>query len=106
MDFVKNIDQQFGDHVLARTNLSTLKQTFSVEEKEQETLNQVLSYIKWVVASKRILIKNQFQDFDRTKSLYITRDQFIRVLDGLNLVNNEELSDLLCRHYCRSVNAK
>ena len=105
-DFIKNIDQQFGDHTLARTNLQTLKQTFSVEDNEQETLNQVLGYIKWVVASKRILIKNQLQDFDKTKCSFITRDQFVRVLDGLGLVSNEGLSDLLCRHYCRSVNAK
>ena len=33
-DFIKNIDQQFGDHTLAKTNLETLKQTHSVEDSE------------------------------------------------------------------------
>lgn len=29
-DFVKNIDQQFGDHTMAKTNLQTLKQTNAI----------------------------------------------------------------------------
>ena len=66
----------------------------------------MLQYIKWSVSSKRILIKNQLQDFDRTKCSFITRDQFTRVLDSLGLVRNEELADLLCRKYCRSINPK
>lgn len=88
-DFVQNVDQQFLDHSLAKTNLQTLKATNSVVEEERDTLNQLLAYIKWVVSSKRILIKNQLQDFDKTKCSFITRDQFLRVLDGLNLVQNE-----------------
>ena len=59
-----------------------------------------------MVSSKRILIKNQLQDFDKTKCSFITRDQFIRVLDGLGLVQNEQLCDILCRNYCRSINPK
>lgn len=29
-DFVKNVDQQFGDHNMAKTNLSQLKQNSAV----------------------------------------------------------------------------
>lgn len=41
-----------------------------------------------MVSSQRILIKNPLQDYDKTKSSFITREQFIRVLDNLNLVRN------------------
>lgn len=59
-----------------------------------------------MVSSQRILIKQQLQDYDRTKSSFITKDQFIRVLDNLNLVRNQTLVDLLCRKYARSINSK
>lgn len=58
------------------------------------------------MSSKRILIKSLLQDFDKTKCSFITKDQFTRVLDSLNLVQNEQLSDLLCRKYARSTNPK
>ena len=105
-DFVHNIDQQFFHHELAKTNLSNIKKNESIKVDESEQLQQLLRYIKWCVSSKRILIKSQLQDFDRTKCSLITRDQFTRVLDSLGLVRNEELADMLCRHYCRSVNPK
>ena len=34
-DFVQNVDKQFYDHSLAKTNLQTLKQTSAVVENEQ-----------------------------------------------------------------------
>jgi len=57
-----------------------------------------------MVSSQRILIKEKLQDYDRTKSSFITREQFVRVLDNLNLVKNQRLVDILCRKYARSVN--
>ena len=52
-------------------------------------LDQVLDYIRWSIKSKRIFIKPPLQDYDRTKSNLVTREQFIRVLDNLGLVKNE-----------------
>lgn len=69
-------------------------------------VEQVLDYIRWAVTSKRIFIKPPLQDYDRTKSNLVTREQFIRVLDNLGLVRNEELADLLSRKYARSSNPK
>ena len=86
-------------------NLESIQKNEGVGSDE-EKLNQLLGYIKWSVSSKRILIKNQLQDFDKTKCSYITRDQFTRVLDSLALVRNEELAELLCKKYCRNVNPK
>jgi hypothetical protein len=59
-----------------------------------------------MISSQRILIKQKLQDYDRTKSSFITREQFVRVLDNLNLVKNQVLVDLLCRKYARSTNPK
>lgn len=59
-----------------------------------------------MVSSQRILIKQQIQDYDRTKGSFITKEQFIRVLDNLNLVRNQNLVELLCRKYARSINPK
>ena len=53
-----------------------------------------------------MFVKPPFKDYDRTKSNLVTREQFIRVLDNLGLVRNEELGDLLCRQYARSTNPK
>jgi Ca2+-binding EF-hand superfamily protein len=103
---VKNVDQQFADTTLAKTNLSTLKQNNAVQAEEFETLEKLLAYIKWIVSSRRVLIKSLFQDFDRAKSSVVTRDQFFRVLDSLGLVQNEQYSDLLARYYSRSTNPK
>jgi Ca2+-binding EF-hand superfamily protein len=52
------------------------------------------------------LIKQQLQDYDRTKCSFITREQFVRVLDNLNLVRNQTLVDILCKKYARSTNPK
>ena len=104
-EFIKNIDEQFFDHSVAKMNLESIQKNEGVGSDE-EKLNQLLGYIKWSVSSKRILIKNQLQDFDKTKCSYITRDQFTRVLDSLALVRNEELAELLCKKYCRNVNPK
>lgn len=59
-----------------------------------------------MISSQRILIKQQLQDYDRTKCSFITREQFVRVLDNLNLVRNQLLVDILCRKYARSINPK
>lgn len=59
-----------------------------------------------MISSQRILIKQKLQDYDRTKSCFITKEQFVRVLDNLGLVRNQLLVDILCRKYARSNNPK
>jgi len=90
---------------MAKTNLSFLKENGGVGDDESQ-LQQVLDYIRWAIKSKRIFVKPPLQDYDRTKSNLVTREQFVRVLDNLGLVKNEELADLLSRKYGRSSNPK
>lgn len=65
-----------------------------------------MAYLRWMVSSKRILVKAPLQDYDRTKCSFVTREQFVRVLDNLGLVQNEKLADLLSKKYARSSNPK
>lgn len=104
-EFVNVIDEQFGNTELAKTNLSQLRDNGGVGDAAAR-VQQVLDYIRWAVTSKRIFIKPPLQDYDRTNSNLVTREQFIRVLDNLGLVRNEELADLLCKRYARSSNPK
>ena len=64
----------------------------------------MLEAMQWLnkqVVSNRILLKNGFQDFDKSKQLHITQGQFLRVLKTLNLMPpNPEIYDLIIRKYC------
>ena len=104
-EFVAIIDEQFRNTEMAKTNLSVLRENGGVGE-DSAKLQQLLDYIRWSVTSKRIFIKPSLQDYDRTNSNLVTKEQFVRVLDNLGLVRNEELADLLCRKYARSSNPK
>ena len=86
-EFVSVIDEQFGNTDMAKTNLSQLRDNGGVGE-DAGKVEQILDYIRWAVASKRIFIKPPLQDYDRTNSNIVTREQFIRVLDNLALVRN------------------
>ena len=60
-----------------------------------------MQWLNKQVVSNRILLKNGFQDFDRSKQLHITQGQFLRVLKTLNLMPpNPEIYDLIIRKYC------
>jgi Ca2+-binding EF-hand superfamily protein len=69
-------------------------------------LDKLLKYIKYTIATKRILIKPSFQDYDRTKCCHITKDQFGRVLNSLGLYFNERLYEILCKKYVDNGNQK
>ena len=76
-------------------------------QDEQDTLIQILNAIRTEIKNKRILIKPQFQDFDRTKSCHITAEQFRRVLKNTNLLPpSEELFQVLVRKYFDSGNIR
>lgn len=63
-------------------------------------LMSLLTQIKTQITNKRILIKPQFQDYDRTNSCHITAEQFRRVLKELGLIPpREDLFQILLRKY-------
>lgn len=69
-------------------------------------IHEILSQIKQEIRTKRILLKQPFQDFDRTRCSHITVDQFSRVLTQLNLLPPERYLNLLIRRYIDNGNVK
>lgn len=56
--------------------------------------------MRYQIKNKRILIKPQLQDFDKTKSCHITAEQFRRVLKDCNILPpSEDLFQILIRKY-------
>lgn len=65
-----------------------------------DVLYSLLMSINSEIKNKRILIKPQFQDYDRTNSCHITAEQFRRVMKELKLMPpSEDLYQLLIRKY-------
>lgn len=66
-----------------------------------------LKEIRKSIADHRILLKPQFQDFDKANSCHITAQQFSRVLKKLNLIpKNEIVLDLIVRRFADKGNIK
>jgi len=60
----------------------------------------MLEAIRVEIKNRRILIKPQFQDYDRTNCQHITTEQFRRVMKELRLIPpSEELFQLILRKY-------
>ena len=76
------------------------KSSANFTQEEMAILTSLLTHIKTEVVNKRILIKPQFQDYDRTNSCHITAEQFRRVLKELALIPpSEDLFQILLRKY-------
>lgn len=61
---------------------------------------ELLTALRTQIVNKRILIKPQFQDYDRTKNCHITCEQFRRVLKELKIIpDNEADFQLILRKY-------
>ena len=46
-----------------------------------------------------MLIKPHFEDFDKTKQGYISKNQFLRILNQFSLFPNEEALNLILKRY-------
>mmetsp|Transcript_17144 Transcript_17144/g.15031 ORF Transcript_17144/g.15031 Transcript_17144/m.15031 type:complete len:128 (-) Transcript_17144:849-1232(-) len=86
-DFIQNIDEQFYDYDAARDNISKTKSSAIYNQDENQVLDKALDYIRYMIRTKRILMKPNFKDFDRANTGHVTKEQFTRVLTtlGINL---------------------
>ncbi|KAL4466875.1 hypothetical protein ABPG74_010472 [Tetrahymena malaccensis] len=105
-DFCDQIDAQFFDYNLAKENLESTKSSSQISQNESAIIQQILLSIKQEIRTRRILLKQPFQDFDRTRCSHITVDQFSRVLTQLSILPNEHLFNLLIRRYIDNGNPK
>lgn len=95
-----NVDHVFSDAADPMAVIENSKSTANFDDSEKDLLMQLLGAIRNEIVFKRILIKPQFQDYDRTKSCHVTAEQFRRVLKELKLIPpTEALYQLLLRKY-------
>lgn len=67
---------------------------------EESRLASLLDKYRREIASKRILLKPHFEDFDITKIGYITKNQFLRILDQFDVMpKNSDDVNLLLKKY-------
>ena len=106
-DFCDNVDVVFKDSCDPVAVIENSKSTANFTNDEMETLICLLEEIRIEIINKRILIKPQLADYDRTKSCHITAEQFRRVLKELGLIPpTEELFQLLIRKYLDKGNVR
>lgn len=72
--FCDNIDVVFADTSDPGAVIENSKSTANFTDDEKDTLIALLGAIRTEIAFKRILIKPQFQDYDRTKSCHVTAE--------------------------------
>jgi Ca2+-binding EF-hand superfamily protein len=62
-------------------------------------IEAILAEYKQAVATRRILLKPVFQDFDITKNGHVTKQQFLRVVDLLKISAPDAITQCLLRRY-------
>lgn len=73
-EFANNVDVVFADTSNPTAVIENSKSTANFTDAEKDTLLGLLSAIRTEITNKRILIKPQLQDYDRTKSCHITAE--------------------------------
>ena len=105
--FCANVDHVFSDQCDSNAVIDNSKSTANFSEAEKVTMINMLEAIRIEIKNRRILIKPQFQDYDRTNCQHITCEQFRRVLKELRLIPpSEELFQLILRKYLDKGNVR
>jgi len=76
------------------------RQRAMLGSSNQATLDDVEVIIRKQVALRSLPLKGTFGDFDRVRSGRVTRTQFARILDMLDIRLSEREVELLCEAYC------
>ena len=98
--FCDNIDFVFCDQADSMAVIDNSKSTSNFTDADKDKFVAMLQAIKTEIINKRIMIKPQFQDYDRTNSCHVTAEQFRRVMKELKLIPpSEDLYQLLIRKY-------
>jgi len=104
-DFCQNINQQFFNYDMAKDNLYKTKSQAIYSEDENRIVERALQHIRQEIKTRRILLKQSFQDFDRTRSSHVTTHQFGRVLTKLGMSLEGHVIELVARKYVDNANA-
>jgi len=92
-------------------NLPKIEETKPARRKNMELtkaeIDQVYNILlsgQKIVKCNRVLFKPFFQDFDIPKSGFVTKTQFLRVLDNMGIKPNESVINLLLKVYMNKGN--
>lgn len=97
--FCENVESQFYDRNSAKANLGQVK-SYSVYTAEEEALLQtILAYLRKEIATRRIMLKPSFQDFDKIGTSHVTFEQYTRCLTKLGLNLPDYCFKILARKY-------
>lgn len=109
--FCREVNKIFGPTELNRSPIEqeTFKtralpdpsETLQKLDSSLETeLNQILSRMRQTVVTRRMNIREQFADYDRSPHKnYITKQQFKQSIARLGLTHDPHEFDVLCKHY-------
>jgi Ca2+-binding EF-hand superfamily protein len=109
--FVESIDSAFTikgidkNPSLRVTQLDTQtvklrsKKTLEYDEEDKSTMLELMEAYRNVIITRRLNLKPMFQDFDKTNSGHVTKSQFVRVLNGLNIDLPDDILSLVLKRY-------
>lgn len=109
--FVENIDSAFTIKGIDKkpslrifqmatdTILERSKKKLEYDEEEKKAILEIMEAYRNVIVIRRLNLKPMFQDFDKTKCGYVTKSQFVRVLNQLNIDLPNEILSLLLKKY-------
>ena len=115
--FVENIDSAFTikgidkkpslkvPKMVTGADMKTNKKLLEYDEEEKNKITEIMEAYRNVIATRRLNLKPIFQDFDKTKSGYITKTQFVRVLNQLSIDLSHNILSLLIKKYMDRGNA-
>ena len=109
--FVHQLNKIFGKRELCKKPVDKGKprttaspdpsKTFqSLQYQEQSILDQILARMRYIIKTRRMNIKDQFEDYDRKPHKnYITKQQFKQCIARLGLSSDPKEFAILCKNY-------
>jgi len=110
-DFVDNIDRVFTTPGIEKdplyqvsgvdynTTLAARRKFLELSPEEEYHLQQLVDIYRQQIKNRRVLLKPTFQDFDKTQLGYVSKNQFLRILNQFDLFPNNEALNLLLKRY-------
>lgn len=114
VEFVENIDSAFTIKGLDKNPTikvapvakpALLKKKLEYDDEEEKEMINLMEEYRKVVITRMLNLKPMFQDFDKTKSGYVTKTQFVRVLNQLGIDLPHDVLSLLLKKYMDKGNA-
>ena len=81
------------------TTLPARRIYLNFTEEEAQNFEKLIHLYRRAITNKRILMKPHFQDFDKTKQGYISKNQFLRILHQFGVFPDDYSLNLILKKY-------